>query len=188
MPDIRERKKALRGIYKQMRLNGDAARQRDADSQIMRRVTDLPQYREASLILAYVSQGGEVDTLQLIVRALAEGKAVACPRCRVDDRSMTFHRISGLDELEQGAYGIFEPKPDAPQVLPVEFADSICLVPGFSFDASGGRLGYGGGYYDRFLARYDGVSVGLCRAESRSEHPLPQDGFDVSVDVVVSDG
>lgn len=187
MPDISQQKKELRAGHKALRLNGDPAAQRTADRRIMQRILELPQYKEASLILAYVSQGGEADTLQLIVRALAEGKSVACPRCNKEDRSMTFHHIAALYQLSQGAYGIYEPLPDAPQVLPEEMADSVCLIPGLSFDASGARLGYGGGYYDRFLAQYDGVSIGLCRSESRSESPLPQDEYDIRVDVVVSD-
>jgi len=188
MPDIRQRKSELRGVYRDIRKSGDPARQREADRDIARRLTELPQYKEASLLLAYVSQGGEVDTLQIIVRALAEGKAAACPRCRKEDHTMTFHRITALDELERGAYGIYEPRADAPPVLPGEFADSVCLIPGLSFDASGARLGYGGGYYDRFLAAYNGVSIGLCRAESRSQLPLPQDEYDIGVDIVLSDG
>lgn len=187
MPDIVPEKKTLRGHYKAVRDNGDAGARRASDCGIMRRVEALPQYRQASLLLAYVSQGSEVDTLQLMVRALAEGKTVACPRCSKKDHTMTFHRITALDQLSEGAYGIFEPQPDAPQVLPQELADSVCLVPGLSFDASGARLGYGGGYYDRFLAQYSGTAVGLCRAESLSVSPLPQDEYDVRVDIVVSD-
>lgn len=187
MPDISLQKKELRARYKALRQNGDQAAQYAADRIIMQRIIELSQYKKAALLLAYVSMGGEVDTLQLIVRALAEGKSVACPRCRKEDHAMTFHRINALDELVQGAYGIYEPRPDAPPVSPGEMADSVCLVPGLSFDVSGARLGYGGGYYDRFLAQYDGVSVGLCRAESRSESELPQDEYDIRVDIVVSD-
>lgn len=187
MPDINALKKELRRRYKAVRGTGDSSEQQMADRRILQRFMALPQYRTAPLVLTYVSSGGEVDTLQLIVRALADGKSVACPRCSKADRTMTFHRITALDQLAVGAYDIYEPAPDAPTVQPEELAESICAVPGLSFDAAGGRLGYGGGYYDRFLTQYSGTSVGLCRAECFSEAALPQDSYDVRVSCVLTD-
>lgn len=188
MHDTNSIKKELRRRYREVRGAGGSPEQLAADRVILDRFTQLPAYKAASLVLTYVSAGGEVDTLRLILRALADGKAVACPRCRKADRTMTFHRIGSLSELSVGAYDIYEPAPDAPSVRPEELAESICAVPGLAFDESGGRLGYGGGYYDRFLSGYSGTSVGLCRSGCLSPSPLPQDGNDIRVSLVLTDG
>jgi len=186
MPDIGTRKRELRAGYKADRESCDLQALCSEDSRIAQSVIGNPRYRNASLLLTYVSHGREVDTRQIIAHALENGKTVACPRCCTADRSMTFHRIFSLKDLRTGAYGIPEPHSDAPQVLAQELTDSVCLVPGLAFDASGARLGYGGGYYDRFLAQYRGVSFGLCRAVAFSDIPLPQDEYDVSVDLVIT--
>lgn len=99
---------------------------------------------------------------------------------------MSFHKISSLDDLSPGAFGIYGPSENAPAAQPEEMRNSVCIIPGLAFDSNGGRLGYGGGYYDRFLAGYTGVSIGLCREETFSADPLPRDEYDIPVDTVVT--
>jgi len=183
MSDINAEKRILRERYKAIRQ--ESMSRTEADRDIFRQVISLPQYQQASLVLCYVSSGSEPDTLRLMVQALADGKAVACPRCDKASHTMSFHLINALDDLAPGAYGIYEPSAAAQCVQPGEMQNSVCIVPGLAFDPQGGRLGYGGGYYDRFLAGYSGVKIGLCRKECRSSVPLPADVFDVPADIVV---
>jgi len=187
MPDAGQLKKELRKKYRTIRNSLGFSHACDSDVRISNKVLSMEEYKKASLILTYVSAGSEVDTSAIILRALAEGKKVACPRCNKENHTMSFRYIVSLDELEEGAYGIFEPKPDAPPVQPQEMAHSVCLVPGLAFDTSGARLGYGGGYYDRFLDGYRGVSIGLCRSACLSDHPLPRDRYDAAVERIVTD-
>ena len=187
MSDINESKRRLREHYKAVRASGSGEDRRQADRRITAYLTERPEYKKARLVLTYVSAGQEPDTLELIAMALAQGKEVACPLCHKPTHTMTFHKISSLGQLTPGAYGICEPPADAPSAQPEEMQHSVCIVPGLAFDSCGGRLGYGGGYYDRFLAGYSGVSIGLCREETCSAQPLPRDEYDIPVDIVVTD-
>jgi len=186
MPDVNQLKRELRSYYRQMRDSLSADERRLSDEIILNRLNSLEQYKRAAVILTYVSTGSEVGTEKLIAQAVTDGKKVACPLCNKEGHIMTFHCISSLDELAVGAYGISEPRPDAPAVSAEDMAESICIVPGLAFDTSGGRLGYGGGYYDRFLCCYSGVSIGLCRAGCLSAQALPRDRYDICVDLVIS--
>ena len=110
-------------------------------------------WREARLVLTYVSFGSEVDTHALMQAARSAGKQVAVPRCRRPIRSTSM--ISSEDDLGPGLRGLMEPSPDCGRPLtPPQMVGSLYIVPGLVFDADGYRIGYGGGYYDRFLAFY----------------------------------
>ena len=159
-----------------------------ADEGIAAHLADLPEFSQAPLVLAYVSYATEVDTREIISRALAGGQRVAVPRCDAASHSMAFYEIGGLEDLEPGFHGI--PEPSASITVPVgtaQMVGSVCLVPGLSFDVLGHRLGYGGGYYDRFLAFYPGPKVGLCRSCQLSCAELPCDVHDIAMDAVVTE-
>lgn len=113
----------------------------------------LKQRRIRSM-LVYVPFRSELDTKPLIQGAWSTGIEVYVPRCRREDCSMTIHRLKQWDELETGAYGIQEPDPMKSPSAPEEFMPEAVLMPGLAFDMSGGRLGYGGGYYDRLHERF----------------------------------
>jgi 5-formyltetrahydrofolate cyclo-ligase len=102
---------------------------------------------------------------------------------------MEWYRIDDFEGLEQGAYGIEEPVADPARLMevpgPGTDVKAVAIVPGYSFDDKGYRLGYGGGYYDVFLPTFGGASVGLCRRQQWSEEPLNFDEHDVPVDYVV---
>ena len=149
--------------------------------------TAMGAYRDASLILAYITYRNEMDTTPLIERAWKDGKRVAVPVCQRGE--LVFYEIDTLEGMRMGSRGVQEPDPKLCQpVDPDDFDGSICLVPGLVFDAEGYRIGYGAGYYDNFLATYPGLKVGLVRALRISSNPLPHDDHDVPMDVLVSDG
>ncbi len=183
--DIRPIKSALRDKYKRMRLDMAPQVKAEKDRQIADRVCRLWQYRQNSVLLTYVSTPIEVDTRELITRALSDGKRVAVPRCVPDTRMMEFYFIDSLEDLKPGSFGVLEPKPD-PQKKLVDFSHGLCLVPAFSYDWDGFRLGYGKGYYDRFLSRFEGNIVGICYSECIQPN-LPHGRYDRAVELLVTD-
>ena len=141
------------------------------------------QYKKADKLFVYWSVGSEVDTHRIIEDALNRGKKVALPKCTDSQGNMQFYYINSLTDLTEGMYGVMEPIAD---VIADDYtAESLCLVPALSFDSDGYRLGYGKGYYDRFLSRFTGVSFGLCYEESLSDK-LPRDIYDKKVDYIVT--
>lgn len=180
-------KTALRAEYVRIRTKISPALRATTDARILQRLVELPTWREARLVLTYVSFGSEVDTHAFMQAAWSAGKQVAVPRCR-RSHSLDFYVISSEDDLEPGLRGLMEPSPDCGRPLtPPQMVGSLCIVPGLVFDADGYRIGYGGGYYDRFLAFYPGEKVALVRSRQLSGNPLPRDEHDVPVDWLVSE-
>ena len=177
-------KSSLRSNYLAVRATITPENKELSDSAIFSQLYEFPIFDDARLVLSYVSFGPEVDTRILIDGLLVEGRRVAVPRVNRAAHAMTFHEIASLDELEPGTMGILEPAPDVPAVSVREMVGSVCLVPGLVFDGAGHRVGYGGGYYDRFLAFYPGDKIGLARTTMLSSNPLPTDGLDVPVDFI----
>ncbi len=155
------------------------------DKSILENVISLSDYYEAEAVLCYVSFRSEIDTTAIINRALSDGKTVAVPYCENKQGSMSFYKISSLSELKTGAFGISEPDINFNKRLEVP-EKSIIIVPGLSFDRKGYRIGYGGGYYDRFLSLNRAKSVGLCYDELLCVN-IPTENHDVPVDTVVTD-
>ena len=160
-----------------------------ADAAIAAKVVEHPAYLDADEVFTYLSVGEEVDTREIIRDAWSRGKTVAVPRCVEGTNLMEWYRIDDFEGLEQGAYGIEEPAADPARLMevpgPGTDVKAVAIVPGYSFDDKGYRLGYGGGYSDVFLPTFGGASVGLCRRQQWSEEPLNFDEHDVPVDYVV---
>lgn len=183
--DIRPIKEGMRAHYKTLRRELSPGQKADMDAAVARRVAALWQYKRQNLLLTYVSTPIEVDTLAIIRQALADGKTVGVPRCVPHTRLMEFYRIDSLDELEPGTFGVLEPRPD-PSRLITDFGKGLCLVPALCYDWRGFRLGYGKGYYDRFLAGFGGHMVGICYA-SCIRRSLPHGRYDRPVELLVTD-
>ena len=183
--DIRAYKNSLRDKAKKMRRDMDQALKAKMDEQIAQRLYGLYQYREADTILCYVSKPIEVNTIPIIEQALRDGKQVACPRCVEGTRQMEFYLIRSLNDLEKRTFGVLEPKvPECQRLL--DFSGSICIVPALMYDLKGYRLGYGGGYYDRFLSGYDGFKIGVTYRRNILRF-LHYGRFDVPVDLIVTE-
>ena len=153
-------KKTLRRQFLSERAVQSAADKQKADGEIARRVLESEAYRRAACVFAYVSTAQEIDTRALLRAALAAGKTVCVPLCGAAGE-MTARQIASLDELRPGAYGIEE----------------LVLVPALACDRQGYRLGYGSGYYDRFLCRTGAIRMALC-AEQRLVDSLPHTALD----------
>lgn len=181
-------KSSLRSNYLVARRTVPARSRLESDASIRSALEAFPLFSEASLVLTYVSREAEVGTRPLIESLLAEGRRVAVPRVDLETHDMAFHEIRSLDELVPRTMRILEPAADAPVVTTPDMVGSVCLVPGLVFDGAGYRVGYGGGYYDRFLAFYPGDKIGLARTTMLSSNPLPTDGHDVPVDFIATEG
>ena len=141
-------------------------------------VAALPEYRTATTVMAFVGCKGEPDTDPLFARLAAEGKRLVLPR--VQDGEIVV--CSGDDPRTNSRFGVSEPTGPA---LPVEIVDFV-IVPGLAFTEDGARLGYGGGFYDRFLTRLPGVpNAAVCFTEQLVD-TLPVEPHDVRVQRVVS--
>ena len=153
------------------------------DDCLLQRLMALSAYQKASCVLSYVSFGTEADTLRILDRVLADGKALYVPKCVPNTNRMVFYLISALRDLSPGAYGILEPKEtEAYQ----DEANALCLVPGLAFSADGARLGYGKGYYDTFFARHPVLKLGLCY-DFQLVPQVPTQPHDVRMDGILTD-
>lgn len=142
----------------------------------------LPEFSAAPALYAYIAVRNEVSAHTIIKAALAMGKRVYCPR--VESETLRWGQIRTLKELLPGAFGIPEPPRAAPSPTIFEPTD-LCLVPGVCFRADGHRLGQGGGYYDRFLKTFPGVTVGLAHDWQVADTFTPE-AHDVRVQIIVS--
>ncbi len=182
--DIRKYKSELRLQSRAARAELSAQEKERLDYGVRQNVRRLREYKWVHTVLIYVSTPIEVDTLQIIKNALADGKKVAVPRCISGTRNMAFHYINGLEDLSPGAFSVLEPSESAPVVT--DFSGTLMLVPAFLYDRNGFRLGYGKGYYDRYMANYTGISVGLCY--EREVRPYLYHGrYDRAVDFILTE-
>lgn len=156
---------------------------READDQICRRIAALEAYKKADTVFCYVPLKEEIDIKPLLLWTLEQGKRLAVPLCMQDGR-MEARQITSFTELRTGRYGIAEPFEDAPAVPPQEIG--FAVAPGLGFDKAGGRLGRGGGYYDRYLAGMNCTSAGVCY-EALLLPKAPRDPWDQTVGVVVTE-
>jgi 5-formyltetrahydrofolate cyclo-ligase len=177
--EIREKCRILRAAIK-------APEKERMDALIFENLVSLPEFSACSLLLTYVSVGDEPDTRAIIDFALKSGRAVAVPRCLTGRDELEFYIIDKLDSLKCGKSGLYEPEPDAYKRIE-KTAGGLCLLPGLCFDKNGGRLGYGRGYYDRFLDGFCGVAAGLCLSPLLSGENLPCGPFDRPVELIVTD-
>jgi 5-formyltetrahydrofolate cyclo-ligase len=148
----------------------------------------LPEFARADLIFSYVAFRSEVETVPLIRRCLAAGKQVAVPLTRSRPPRLEAYRLLDVDrDLVPGYRGIPEPDPRRlPRVAPGELA--LVLLPGSVFDRQGGRLGYGGGYYDRFLstAAPAALRIGLA-FELQVVASVPLEPHDQRLDFLITE-
>ena len=153
---------------------------------ITQKLLASPEYAEAITVLTYVSVSSEVSTRMFIECALRDGKTVAVPRC-LPGHCLEFVAIASLEQLVAAPFNLLEPVKELPAVTEDQKNNSICIVPALLVDTKGYRLGYGAGFYDRFLSTYPGKKICLAYQQSLSRTTLPHTAFDVAVDVVITE-
>ena len=162
-------------------------------------VLKVPTAFDSDLLLHYKLYEGDrlvcmqqtPDTLPIIQNAIGAGKNVAVPRIYIEDENkvMYFYRINNLDELMPGFYGI--PEPDESHTIPYEPKDALVIVPGLVFDKNMYRIGYGGGFYDKYLSEqgrknYKKLAVAFDFQVLKEEY-IETDANDIPVDMIITE-
>lgn len=183
--NIKKEKIELRDTCKAKRKAMSQEKKEQLDSKIASRIENLWVFREAKTLLAYMSLPIEVGTRPLLETAKRHGKRVALPLCITETHSMEFYIVEDESQLVKGAYGIMEPDVTVCERL-IDMSESLCIVPALAFDRSGYRLGFGKGYYDRFLSSYKGKTVGIIYSDFIVDE-LPHGRYDKRVDYIISE-
>ena len=180
---VAEQKKQLRGELLRLRRETPRQQKQAIDRQICQHVINSPEYRQAQTIFAYWSTDEEIDTHAILADARQRGKRVCVPKCLKGHR-MIARQICSEADLTERTFGIPEPGEQCPEIAPEEI--DLCLVPALACDASGIRLGYGGGFYDRFLPQTAACRMVLC-AQERFLQQVPAEQHDMHCDCVVTE-
>lgn len=174
-------KKTLRAMIREKKQALTPAQIEQASAELAGMLFAHPYWQQAKTVYGYLSYNQEVRTLPILQRALDEGKSVAVPK--VFGSQMRFIRIDSLRDVAPGYRGIPEPIADGPCA---QDETALILMPGLAFDAQGRRCGYGGGFYDRYLAEHrQHRTLALCY-DFQMLDSLPCEEFDVPTDVVLS--
>ena len=177
-----EKRRLRREIIAQRRAMPEEVRAAKSAA-VIARVLGSAAWQDAETVFLYVGTGWELDTRPLILAALSAGKQVAVPLCGENGR-MTARRITALSDLIPGAYGIPEPAPDAPLLLPEE--TDLAIIPAVCFDRDGYRLGRGGGYYDRYCPKVRGLRMGLSFTDYVLD-AVPREAHDCRVQQIITE-
>ncbi len=148
------------------------------DLLIATRLLSQEFYKNAKSVMTYISYNGEVDTLGLIDKMLCDKKILSAPKC-VTECDIEAKMFSSLQELKQGKYGILEPKGLTARDL------DLIIVPGVAFNEKLHRIGYGAGYYDRFLRGKKAITVGLFYEMQRAD--FAEEENDVGLDYIITE-
>lgn len=155
---------------------------------IFQKILSLEQYQKAGVIMTYLSIRNEVETEPFIIKAMFEGKRIVIPVCQKETTTILPAEVKNYPEdLEPRTWGILEPKPS--KLYPIDPREiDLIIIPGVAFDEQGNRLGYGAGYYDRFLPRLRSDVLKIAPAFDLQIQPNVYEGeHDQPVDVVVTE-
>ena len=156
----------------------------DKSRAIWRKIVSCEQFVQAEIILLYLDFNHEVETGLIWEKAQKMGKHVAAPR--LIGSQMVFARIQSEKDLIPGKWGISEPKKNCP-VIREHDSRTVVIMPGVAFDCSRNRIGYGGGYYDRYFAGYDSVYKIAAAYDLQIVEQVPAEPFDLKPDCIVTE-
>lgn len=175
-------KQAFRKLMLEQRKNMLLSDVEEKSKAIVSNILSTTEYKNADCIYAYISTRNEVDLANLIEAAWTDGKRIAVPR--VCGQDMSFYYIESYADLEKGNFGISEPKDGAMQA---EEKDALMLIPGVAYDKTGNRIGYGGGYYDRYLSGVHNHYIIAPAYEFQIVDTLVSEKHDIQVDEIISE-
>lgn len=178
------KKKCFRNNYKKIRDEIDASARKEKSRAIFSRLKTTDEYKKAKRIFLFVSMGSEVETIHWLDDLLKE-KEVLIPATKKGDSEMKMARLLSKDELVENHWGILE----LPEDLATAREETVCdliVTPGLAFDHSGYRMGYGGGFYDRFFSNHEGFRLGVGFHEQLVEE-VPRDAYDLPVHAFLSE-
>ena len=170
--ELRQKYRALRDSF------GEEFIKRASDT-ACKNLVESQEFINADALLLYYPIKNEISPLPLLELCLKEGKKVAFPVCNKENSTLIFRRITALEDLTLSTFNIFEPNENCDKIKIGK--NTLCIVPALIFSRDGHRIGYGKGYYDRFLANFEGVSVGfsysalVCDEIQHESHDIPLD-------------
>lgn len=178
---LREKKKELRRLIKGLAAELSPEYCIRADTKIVENVMALEAFQKADTVFCFVGTAHEINTWPIIEAAWQQGKRIGVPKC-ISMGHMEVYRIRKREDLRPGFHGILEPQEELPILEPQEI--DFAILPCLSCNREGYRLGYGGGFYDRYLERMTCANVVICRSKLMSEE-IPVETFDQKADAVI---
>ncbi|QGU95685.1 5-formyltetrahydrofolate cyclo-ligase [Clostridium bovifaecis] len=180
-----EDKKKIRSIVKDKRNSLSKRAKELMDSIIFNKIVESEVYKAANTIFVYVSFQGEVDTHKLIKYALNDNKRICVPKIISKKDGIRAVEISSFEELKEEAYSILEPQSFDKQIDEKDI--DLILMPGVAFDESGGRIGYGGAFYDRFLKNTSLKTLKIALAyDFQIFDKVPMEEHDIKIDGIIT--
>lgn len=178
----REEKAHLRKKWSEIRNNIENKEEKSRE--ICKKALSHPAVMDAKTVFVYVSYKSEPDTSLFIKELFRLGKRVAVPLCDVKTHTMEAVLIDSMSCLQKGAYGILEPAKELPRVSKEE--TDVVIAPALAFDKEGYRLGYGAGYYDRFLKDFGGYTIGFAFSDCIADR-LPREETDLPANEIITE-
>ncbi len=178
-----EEKNVIRKQMKSLRKNMEREDRFQKSMAIFEQVIMVPEFKRADKIFTYVSMDDEIDTIMLIDYSLSLEKRVFVPRVTGND--MEFYEISDISELSPGYFGIYEPDINGKE--PEYSRAGFMCMPGLAFDKQFNRIGYGGGFYDRYLSRENKFYKAALAYEYQVLEHVPAEECDVKPDMIVTE-
>ncbi|MCB7303265.1 5-formyltetrahydrofolate cyclo-ligase [Bariatricus massiliensis] len=180
-------KKEIRLAVLKARRNLSQQETMEKSSHICESVVSHPWFQKAKTVLLYMDYNREVMTGQIIERAWELGKCVGVPK--VHGKTMEYYRIESFEDLEEGAYGIREPRKECPRIQTegAKRGDILAVMPGVAFDSERNRIGYGGGYYDKYFEKKDNINKMAVAFELQMVPCIDAEEFDLKPDCIVTE-
>ena len=179
----KDEKNLIRKQMKQLRADMTRTERFEKSMQIFEQLITVPEFKRADRIYTYVSMDNEIDTIMLIDYSLSLEKRVFVPR--VSGKDMEFYEISDISELNPGYRGIYEPDINGKE--PDYSRTGFMCMPGLAFDRSYNRIGYGGGFYDRYLSVENKLYKAALAYEAQLLESIPAQDGDVRPDMIVTE-
>lgn len=180
-----EDKEAIRTRIINLRNNFSCEEVINKSKKITAEIFKLPEFEEAEVLLLYADYKNEVMTRDIFDMAIIKKKKVYFPKCV--GNGLNFYQVVSIGELSKGAFNILEPSNKAKQYKYEDKTGCLAIIPGVAFDVEGNRLGFGKGFYDRFLKEKPFITkVGICYNE-QLEEKLPSNEYDIKMDKIVTE-
>ena len=184
MQSLQIEKKELRRQLLQIRRDIPTEQKNSASLSIRSEILKLIDSGSFDAVLLFSPIRGEPDVALLTEELIKRSIRVAFPISLTEVTQLDFREVYSLDDLKAGAYGISEPDASAPHLGSLK--NTLCVVPAIAYDKSGIRLGYGKGYYDRFLSKFKGIKAGLIYSDFVVEN-IPNGRFDLKSDIIITE-
>lgn len=179
-------KKEIRKKILEYRETIDIDQRKIWDEEIFSKLINSDLYKRSNTIFAFVSFKSEVDTHKIIKHAISNGKTICVPKINSKQEGIKIYKIEDFDQLKEGYFGILEPIKSCEEVD--SNALDLILMPGVAFDRHGGRVGYGAGFYDRFLSNMNKQVPKVALAyDFQVMDTVPMDQYDVRIDGVITE-